>query len=64
MPNRNTIFSRTISSIKVFEYIAAEVPQICTDSGEHADWVKKLNVGIVVKDNINDLAAGDIKAIR
>jgi len=63
MPNRNTIFSRTISSIKVFEYIAAEVPQVCTDSGEHADWVKKLNVGIVVKDNVNDIAAGILKLL-
>ena len=63
MPNRNTIFSRTISSIKVFEYIAAEVPQVCTDSGEHADWVKKLNVGIVVKDNVNDLATGISKLL-
>jgi glycosyltransferase involved in cell wall biosynthesis len=58
LPNRNTIFSRTISSLKVFEYIAAEVPQVCTDSGEHADWVRKLNVGIVVKDTAEDIARG------
>lgn len=58
LPNRNTLFSRTISSIKVFEYIAAEIPQVCTDSGEHADWVRKLNVGIVVKDTAEDIARG------
>ncbi|MEM2618745.1 MAG: glycosyltransferase [Candidatus Hadarchaeales archaeon] len=58
LPSRNTIFSRTISSIKVFEYIAAEIPQVCTESGEHADWVRKLNVGIVVKDTAEDIARG------
>lgn len=58
LPNRNTVFSRTISSVKVFEYIAAEVPQVCTDSGEHAEWAKKLNVGIVVKDTVEDIAQG------
>jgi glycosyltransferase involved in cell wall biosynthesis len=64
LPNRNTIFSRTISSIKVFEYIAAEIPQVCTDSGEHADWVRKLNVGIVVKDTAQDIARGITKLLE
>lgn len=64
LPNRNTIFSRTISSIKVFEYIAAEVPQVCTNSGEHADWVRKLGVGIVVKDTPEDIARGIMKLLE
>lgn len=50
MPNRNTLMSRTISSAKVFEYISAEVPQVCTDSGDHAELVSSLNVGLVVPD--------------
>jgi glycosyltransferase involved in cell wall biosynthesis len=64
MPNRNTIASRTISSIKVFEYIAAEVPQVCTDSGEHAEWVKTLNVGIVVKDTSDGIAQGILELLE
>lgn len=64
MPNRDTIFSRTISSIKVFEHIAAEVPQVCTDSGEHAAWVRKLNVGIVTKDRAEDIARGILRLLE
>jgi glycosyltransferase involved in cell wall biosynthesis len=63
LPNRNTVFSRTISSIKVFEYIAAEIPQVCTDSGEHAGWVRKLGVGLVVKDDPKDIAKGITKLL-
>jgi len=57
LPNRNTIFSRSISS-KVFEYIAAEIPQVCTDSGKHAQWVRRLDVGLVVKDDPKAIAEG------
>jgi glycosyltransferase involved in cell wall biosynthesis len=64
MPNRNTMLSRTISSMKVFEYAASEVPQVCTDSGEHAEWVKKLNVGIVVKDTSDDIARGLLELLE
>jgi len=64
IPNRNTILSRTISSIKGFEYIAAEIPQVCTDSGEHAEWVRKLDVGIVVKDTPEDIARGIMKLLE
>lgn len=58
MPARDTFMTRALSSIKVFEYIAAEVPQVCTDTGEHAEWVKKLGVGVVVKDTAEDIAKG------
>jgi glycosyltransferase involved in cell wall biosynthesis len=64
LPNRNTLMSRTISSIKVFEYIAAEVPQVCTDSGDHAAWVRKLKAGVVVKDTAQDIAKGILQLLN
>jgi len=64
MPSRNTIISRSISSIKVFQYIAAEIPQVCTDSGEHADWVRKLDVGIVVEDTVEGLTRGMLELLE
>jgi glycosyltransferase involved in cell wall biosynthesis len=48
----------------VFEYIAAEVPQVCTDTGEHACWVKRLDAGIVVKDTPEDIAAWIITLLK
>ena len=58
MPARDSFVTRSLSSLKVFEYIAAEVPQVCTDTGEHADWVRKLGAGVVVKDTPEDIAGG------
>jgi glycosyltransferase involved in cell wall biosynthesis len=58
MPARDSFVTRSLSSLKVFEYIAAEVPQVCTDTGEHAHWVRKLDAGIVVKDTPEDIARG------
>lgn len=58
MPARNSFMTRSLSSLKVFEYIAAEIPQVCTDTGEHAYWVRKLDAGIVVKDTPEDIARG------
>jgi glycosyltransferase involved in cell wall biosynthesis len=63
LPNRNTLMSRTISSIKVFEYIAAGIPQVCTDTGDHADWVRKTETGVVVQDSAEDLAAGMLRLL-
>ncbi len=64
LPNRNTLMSKTISSIKVFEHLAAETPQVCTDSGDHALYVKKFGIGVVVKDNAEDIAAGILKVLQ
>jgi glycosyltransferase involved in cell wall biosynthesis len=58
MPAHDSFVTRSLSSLKVFEYIAAEVPQVCTDTGEHAYWVRKLGVGIVVKDTQDAIAMG------
>ncbi len=58
MPARKSFMTRVLSSVKVFEYIAAEVPQVCTDTGEHAEWVKKLGTGIVVSDTSEEIAKG------
>lgn len=58
LPNRNTLMSRTISSMKVFEYIAAEIPQICTNSGDHAKFVRELGTGLVVNSNSEEIAEG------
>ena len=55
MPNRNVVLSKTISSVKGFEYIAAETPYVVTDSGEHAYWTRKLETGIVAKDNAESI---------
>lgn len=63
-PNRNTPMSRMISSAKVFEYISAEIPQVCTDSGEHADLVKKLQAGVVVEDNAESIAQGILQLLN
>jgi glycosyltransferase involved in cell wall biosynthesis len=56
LPNRKSLLSGTISSIKVFEHIAACVPQVCTDTGDHADWVRKTGTGIVVNDSAEEIA--------
>ncbi len=64
MPNRNTIMSRAISSAKVFEYISAEIPQVCTNSGDHAELVRTLDVGIVVEDNAESIAQGILKLLN
>lgn len=64
LPNRNSLMSRTISSIKVFEYIAAEIPQVCTDSGDHAEWVRKFETGMVVKDSAQSISEGMLKLLN
>jgi len=56
MPNRDTILSRAISSAKVFEYISAEIPQVCTDSGDHAELVRMLDVGMVTGEQPRQIA--------
>lgn len=64
MPSRNVLPSHTISSIKCFEYIACEVPNIVTDSGEHAHWVKKFGAGLIVKDNVESIKSGILKLMQ
>ncbi|MEM3723869.1 MAG: glycosyltransferase family 4 protein, partial [Candidatus Hadarchaeales archaeon] len=64
MPARDAFMTRVISSLKVFEHIAAEIPQVCTDTGEHAEWVRKLDVGIVVKDTPEDIAKGILRLLE
>ncbi len=64
LPNRESLLSRTISSIKVFEYIAAEIPQVCTDTGDHADWVRKLNAGLVTKPTAEAIAEGMLRLLN
>ena len=64
MPSRNVLASRTISSIKCFEYIACEIPSIVTDSGEHAHWVKKFDAGLIVKSNVEGIRKGILKLMR
>lgn len=63
MPHRNTLMSRAISSAKVFEYISAEIPQVCTNSGDHAELVQDLDVGIVVNDDSESIAKGIIEVL-
>lgn len=64
MPARDTFMTRVLSSVKVFEHIASEVPQVCTDTGEHAEWVRKLGAGIVVKDTHEEIAKGILTLIE
>jgi len=64
IPNRDVRQSYTISSIKCFENIACGVPQIVTDSGEHAYWVRKLDVGLVVKSDIHSISEGILKILH
>lgn len=64
MPARDTFMTRVLSSVKVFEYIASEVPQVCTDTGEHAEWVKKLGAGVVVKDTSEEIAKGILELLE
>lgn len=61
--NYNTLTSQTISSIKGFIYMAALVPQLVTDSGDHAYWTRKYNTGIVVKDNAASIRDGLFKLL-
>lgn len=63
LPNRESLLSRTISSIKTFEYIAAEIPQVCTDTGDHADWVRRTNTGFVTKPTAEELAGAILKLL-
>ena len=58
LPSRDTLLARSISSVKSFDYISAEVPQICTNTGDHALWVKKLKVGIVTPPTLNGIKNG------
>ncbi len=58
MTPRDNIMSKTVSSIKCFEYIACEVPLVVTDTGEHAEWVRKLDVGLVTKPDAAAIAEG------
>lgn len=64
MPNRNAAMSHMISSLKIFEYIAAEIPHVCTDSGEHAHFVKQLKTGIVVPDTPDGIADGILQLLN
>lgn len=61
MPSRNSLSSKTISSIKCFEYIACEIPCIVTNTGDHAYFVKKYKAGMVVRDNANEIASAITK---
>ncbi len=64
MPARDSFMTRVLSSVKVFEHVAAEVPQVCTDTGEHAEWVKKLGAGIVVNDTSEEIAKGMLRLLE
>lgn len=48
-PFRETPVLRKTFSIKPFEYIACGVPVIVTDTGAHANLVRELQAGLVVK---------------
>jgi glycosyltransferase involved in cell wall biosynthesis len=51
LPARDVITSKTISTIKGYEYIAAQVPQVVTDTGYWVDFISNLDVGLIVKDD-------------
>ena len=63
IPNYNTITSQTISSNKGFIYIAAEIPQVVTDSGDHAHWTNKLKTGLITKPIIEDISSNMMKLL-
>jgi glycosyltransferase involved in cell wall biosynthesis len=63
LPNRDTPMSHAISSVKSFDYIAAEIPQVCTNTGDHAEWVKKTNAGIVVEPTVDGIKKGILELL-
>lgn len=44
--------------IKTFEYVACGVPVVTTDTGEHADIIQKLGVGIATEPTPKNIANG------
>ncbi len=57
-PFRETPVLRRTFSIKPAEYVACGVPVIVTATGEHAELIKKLKAGLIVKPDVDDLANG------
>ena len=64
MPARISKMATTISSQKSYEYIAAEVPMVVTDVGDHVDYIKKYGFGVVVKDNVDSISNGILKLMK
>ena len=62
-PRKNTM-AKTVSSIKCFEYIACEVPSILTNTGEHEELVRKLDVGLVAEADPKSIADSIIEMIK
>ena len=64
MTARDDELIRSLSSLKFFEYIACEVPILTTETGDHAYWTKKLDVGLVVNDSVDSIHKGLERLIR
>jgi len=64
IPYRKSPILYKTMPIKTFEYVACGVPIIVTDTGEHADIIKRLGVGVVVKPGATSLAKGVDKLLN
>ena len=57
-PFRETPVLRRTFSIKPAEYVACGVPVVVTDTGEHAEFIKKLKAGLIVAPDVDSLTDG------
>jgi glycosyltransferase involved in cell wall biosynthesis len=57
VPIRKDKYNDFSFPIKLFEYISYGLPVIVTDCNEMASFVKKYNIGLVVKDDKDSLAS-------
>lgn len=58
IPYRDSPILYKTMPIKTFEYMACGVPIVVTDTGEHADIIKKMGCGLAVNPDSNSLARG------
>lgn len=64
VPFRDDPILRGTLSIKPFEYIACGIPIVITDTGQHADLVKQLGVGLVAEPKEEKIAEAILKLMK
>lgn len=63
VPFRDDAILKETLSIKPFEYIACGNPIVITDTGQHADLVRAMDVGVLAEPNEDSLASAMIRLI-
>lgn len=64
IPLRQNSYNHLAVPVKLFDYMSFGLPMVVTNCDETSKLVRKLNVGVVVEDNVDSLASGILQLLR